>query len=427
MKAEKTFFKLKDRPSYMSILLGHKDKKVVKVLTGIRRCGKSAMLSLFSEKLLDLGVSDRQIIRMNFESLKFDDINNYKDLYKSVERQIVKNKKTYLLFDEIQKVEKWEKAVGSFLVDFDTDIYITGSNAYLLSSELSTLLSGRYVEIKILPLSFKEFLEFNTFDAKLDEAVWNKSYWTMPIEDKFNMYLKYGGMPSLTDYKFNEQRIHEILEGIYSTVIVKDVMQRNNILHQSLLQRLVKYLSQNVSSINSTNNISNYLRNEKAIEGNKKYSNKTVENYIAALENAFIFYEAKRHDIKGKEILKTNTKKYIVDTGFRNMLLGYRDTDRGHILENVIFFELIRRGFDVSIGHLKDAEIDFIAENQNEKIYFQIAETVSDKRTLEREIKPLKAIDDNHEKIILSLDKNFINSQSGIKMQNIINFLIEKR
>jgi predicted AAA+ superfamily ATPase len=194
-----------------------------------------------------------------------------------------------------------------------------------------------------------------------------------------------------------------------------------------LLQRLIKYLAQNVGSINSTNNISNYLRNEKTIEDNKKHSNKTIENYITDLKNAFIFYEAKRYDIKGKEIFKTNTKNYIVDTGFRNMLLGYRDTDRGHILENIIFFELIRRGFNVSIGHLRYAEIDFIAENQNEKIYFQIAETVSDKKTLEREIKPLKAIDDNHEKIILSLDKNFINSQSGIKMQNIINFLIEKK
>ncbi|MDR2251229.1 MAG: ATP-binding protein [Endomicrobium sp.] len=312
MKAEKTFSKLKDRPSYMSILIGHKDKKVVKVLTGVRRCGKSAMLSLFSEKLLDLGVSDRQIVRMNFESLKFDDINNYKALYTSVEKQIVKNKKTYLLFDEIQLVEKWEKAVDSFLVDFDVDIYMTGSNAYILSSELSTLLSGRYVEIKVLPLSFKEFLDFNTFDGhKWDEPVWNKSYWTMPIEDKFNIYLKYGGMPSLTEYKFNEQRIHEILEGIYSTVIVKDVMQRNNISNQSLLQRLIKYLAQNVGSINSTNNISNYLRNEKTIEGNKKHSNKTIENYITALENAFIFYEGKRHDIKGKEIFKTNTKNYI--------------------------------------------------------------------------------------------------------------------
>lgn len=209
-------------------------------------------------------------------------------------------------------MEKWEKAVDSFLVDFDVDIYITGSNAYILSSELSTLLSGRYVEIKVLPLSFKEFLDFNTFDGhKWDEPVWNKSYWTMPIEDKFNIYLKYGGMPSLTEYKFNEQRIHEILEGIYSTVIVKDVMQRNNISNQSLLQRLIKYLAQNVGSINSTNNISNYLRNEKTIEGNKKHSNKTIENYITALENAFIFYEGKRHDIKGKEIFKTNTKNYI--------------------------------------------------------------------------------------------------------------------
>jgi predicted AAA+ superfamily ATPase len=406
---------LKNRDLYLDILSQYKDKQVIKILTGVRRCGKSAILSLFKNKLLTSKISSKQIIHINFESMQFANISDYKKLYEYVKKNIIKNKKMYLLFDEIQTVDKWEKAISSFLVDFDVDIYITGSNAYLLSSELSTLISGRYVEIKILPLSFKEFLSFYVFDKKL------------MLEDKFILYLKYGGMPSIVEFNFNEPRIFETLEGIYNTVIVKDVLQRSKITENRLLKRLAEFLAQNVGSINSVNSISNYLVSNKSIANNTKHPNKTIESYITAFENAYIFYPVQRYDIKGKELLKTLTKNYIVDIGLRNMLLGIRDLDRGFVLENIIFFELLRRGYKVYIGKIDKTEVDFIAENQEEKIYIQVSETLLDKKVLEREIKPIKAIQDNYKKIILSLDKHFIKTIDGIEIKNIIDFLLEEK
>jgi predicted AAA+ superfamily ATPase len=404
---------LKSRPNYVKTLLEYKDTKIIKILTGVRRSGKSAVLSLFKNKLLSLNVSPKQIIYVNFESMKFADITNHKKLYEYVKRNIIKNKKAYLFFDEIQTVRQWEKAVSSFLVDFNADIYITGSNAYLLSSELSTLISGRYVEIKILPLSFKEFLSFYSFDAKLTD------------EDKFNLYLKYGGMPSIAEFNFNDRRVFETLEGIYNTVIVKDILQRNKITESGLLKRLAEFLAQNIGSINSVNSISNYLVSDKSIEHNAKYPNKIIDAYITAFENAFIFYGVKRYDIKGKELLKTLTKNYIVDIGLRNMLLGFRDADRGFVLENIVYFELLRRGYKINIGKWGNIEVDFAAQNQKEKIYFQISESLLDKKTLEREIKPLKEINDNYRKIILSLDKHFAETIDGIEVKNIIDWLLE--
>nr|AGS52419.1 ATPase [uncultured bacterium contig00085] len=396
----------------MKTLLAYKDKKAVKIVTGIRRCGKSAMLSIFANKLRQMNIPKKQIIEMNFESMKFKNIANHEDLYSYIAERIATKKKTYLFFDEVQMIKNWERAINSFLVDFNVDVYITGSNAYLLSSEFSTLISGRYVEIKMLPLSFKEFLDFNRFNPK------------STMEDKFLLYAKYGGMPAAADYGFDEKMIYEMLEGVYNTVIVKDIMQRNKITDATLLKKLTEFLAHSIGSINSVNSISNFLVSNKEIES-KSAPNRTIESYITALQNAYIFYELKRYDVKGKSLLKTLGKNYIVDIGIRNMLLGYRDAEKGHILENIVFLELLRRGYKIHIGKFLDFEIDFIATTPKEKIYIQVCESLSDKAVLEREIAPLRSIKDNHEKMILSQDKNFIASYDGIKIKNVIDFLLE--
>ncbi|MDR0423384.1 MAG: ATP-binding protein [Rickettsiales bacterium] len=407
---------MKNRDIYLQKLVDFKDKNVIKVITGIRRCGKSTMLKLFIEYLKENKKSEENIIYMNFESLKYGDL-DYKLLYNTIKNQIENSrnkKKFYLFFDEIQVINFWEKTINSLFVDFDVDIYITGSNAYLLSSELSTYLSGRYIEIKLLPLSFKEFINFNKFSEN-----------TL-IDDKFNLYLKYGGLPGLAEFNFNEKQINMVLDGIYSAVVVKDIMQQVTVKEPNLLNKIVLFLADNIGSINSPNNIGNVLVNSGIIEKQRIPNSKTIENYIKLLENAYIFYNAKRYDIKGKEYLKTLEKHYIVDTGIRNYLLGYRDVDRGHVLENIIYLELIRRDYKVSIGKVNNKEIDFIATRQSEKIYFQVSETIAGENTRNRELEPLKMINDNYEKIILTMDKNFVSSYDGIKVKNIIDFLMEE-
>ncbi len=406
--------KLINRPEYLKQLIENKDVDLVKIITGIRRCGKSSLLDLFHQYLLENKVLEENIIHMNLESLRYRNISNYIEFYDYVSNLITNKGKTYLLFDELQVIEHWEKAIESFRLDFDVDIYITGSNAYLLSTEFSTLLSGRYVEIRILPLSFKEFLNFYNFDNP------------MTIEDKFQRYLQFGGMPILKEYKFNENRCNQALEGIYSTVVLKDIMQRNNQIDQSILHKVVLFLCSNIGSITSPNNIGNTLTYEGDISDKKekKMAGKTVDKYIQMLHNAFVFYAVGRYDIKGKQLLKTLEKNYIIDIGFRNMLLGYRDADRGHILENIVFLELLRRDYRVYIGKIGEVEIDFIAEKPNEKIYIQVTETMLSLETRKRELKPLLMIKDNYEKIVLSLDRNFINSYDGIKSINIIDWLL---
>ena len=405
-----------NRPLYLEKLLEYKDKDIVKIVTGIRRCGKSILLDLFVDNLLTLGVPKQNIIHMNLESLKFKKILNFESFYDYISKKIIKTGKTYLIFDELQTVKHWEKAIESFRLDFDVDIYITGSNAYLLSNEFSTLISGRYVEIKMMPLSFKEFLSFYEFDN------------TVSAEDKFQKYLQIGGMPILRQFDFNITQINETLEGIYSTVILRDILERNSGSDQHLLKKLVLFLCSNIGSINSPNSIGNTLSNEGDIatsDKRKSVASKTVSKYTQMLSNAFIFYTAERYDIKGKQLLKTLNKNYICDIGFRNMLLGYRDTDRGHILENVVYLELLRRGYKVFIGKVGETEVDFVAEKPDEKIYIQVTESLLDNSVKERELRPLKAISDNYEKIVLSMDKNYIKSDEGIKLLNIIDFLLD--
>lgn len=402
-----------NRPEYLNQLIQNKDVDLVKIVTGIRRCGKSSLLDLFHQHLLNHGVGDSNIIHMNLESLRYRDLKDYLVFYDYVSERIAKSGKTYLIFDELQVIEHWEKAIESFRLDFDVDIYITGSNAYLLSTEFSTLLSGRYVEIRMLPLSFKEFLDFYEFAPDIS------------IEEKFQKYLQFGGMPILREYRFNEVRSMQALEGIYSTVILRDILQRNTQSNQGLLHKLMLFLCSNIGSITSPSSIGNVLSNEGDIEGKgKKIASQTVEKYISMLRSAFIFYSVERYDVKGKQLLKTLGKNYIIDLGFRNMLLGYRDADRGHIIENIVFLELIRRDYHVYIGKFKETEIDFVAEKPNDKLYIQVTESMLSPETRERELRPLQMIPDNYEKIVLSMDRNYITSYDGIKSLNLIDWLL---
>ena len=403
-----------NRPEYLTQLIQNKDIDLVKIVTGIRRCGKSSLLDLFHQYLSTNNVPDTHIIHMNLESLRYRNLTNYLSFYDYVSALIPATGKTYLIFDELQVVEHWEKAVESFRLDFDVDIYITGSNAYLLSTEFSTLLSGRYVEIRMLPLSFKEFLTFYEFETAIT------------MEEKFQKYLQFGGMPILKEYHFNEPRSNQALEGIYSTVVLRDILQRNNQVDQNMLHKIMLFLCSNIGSITSPNNIGNVLSNEGDIQQTKgkNVAGKTVDKYISMLRSAFIFYSVGRYDIKGKQLLKTLGKHYIIDMGFRNMLLGYRDADRGHIIENIVFLELLRRDYRVYIGKIGEIEVDFVAEKPNDKLYIQVTESMQSPETRERELRPLRMIKDNYEKIVLSMDRDFITSYEGIKSLNLIDWLL---
>lgn len=389
-------------------MIDSKDTEFIKVITGIRRSGKSTLLLMFKDYLLKNGVKQENIIHINFESGIYDNIKNYKDLYQYVKEKI-KNNKIYLLLDEVQNVESWEKAINAFKVDFDIDIYIIGSNAYLLSSEFSTLLSGRYIEIKMYPLSFKEFLMFNKYDES-------------NLEDKFNEYLKYGGLPAITLIKNNDELILSYLNDIYNTIVKKDIIDRNNIKDVTLLENIIKYLFSNVGSPISSNKISDYLNSNKIVQ---KANHQTIDNYLNMLEKSYIIYKADRTDVKSKALLKTLGKYYVSDTGLRNIILGFRNINEGHLLENVVYLELLRRGYKVNIGKTSDYEVDFVAENNYTIKYYQVTQTLSDEQVKNRELRSLESISDNYEKIILAMDKSINNDYNGIKVKNIINWLLE--
>ena len=433
--------KLKKRDIYLNKLIGFKDTEPIKVITGIRRCGKSSLLKLMIQFLLEQGINEEQIININFESHDFRKM-NVDELYHYVKNKIIPHKKMYMFFDELQRIDSWEDAVNSFRVDFDCDIYITGSNAFLLSSEYSTYLSGRCVEIKMLPLSFEEFLEFHEFKIKeLTDAlnkkrrvVYDKNNLQYNIEDIFNAYLRFGGMPGISEVGLEQEKAFTLLDGVYSTVIVRDILEREKrrgqqrITDSFLLRKIVLFLADNIGNNISISNIGNVLVNEGLLEENdrkKSPSAHTVQAYVEALLESYFFYDIKRFDIKGKEYLRTLGKYYIVDIGLRNYLLGFRDIDRGHILENIVYFELLKRGYDVSIGKIDNLEIDFIATKQDEKIYFQVTESMTNDDVRKRELTPLMKIDDNYEKIILTLDQDDFVSYKGIKCINLIDWLID--
>lgn len=398
-----------NRENYMNKLLSYKDTEFIKVITGIRRCGKSSLLKLFMNKLKEEN-SRINIIYMNFESFEFDKIIDYKDMYIEIKKQIRGKEKAYILLDEVQRVTNWEKCVNALSVDFDCDIYITGSNAYLLSSELSTYLSGRYIEIKMLPLSFKEFLEFSNFKSNVS------------IDEKFNQYMQYGGMPGVIKLSNDYDLFNDAIKGIYNTVFMKDVIEKNKLTDASLLEKVLKFLMSNTGSLISSKKIADFLTSQ-----GTKVTHNTILNYLTMLENAYIIYKAPRYDIKGKELLKTLEKYYIVDIGIRNSILGFRDSDYGHIIENIVFLELLNKGYTVTVGKNDSLEVDFIATTSKEKKYYQVTLSLLEENVRNREFAPLKNINDNYEKTILTLDRVYNEtSEEGIKCRNIIDFLLEE-
>ncbi len=433
---------LKRRDQYLNKLIAFQDTEPVKVVTGIRRCGKSSLLKLMETHLREKGVPERQILAMNFESYDFKGM-TADDFYAYVKERVIPDKRMYLFFDEVQRIPKWEDTVNSFRVDFNCDIYITGSNAYLLSSEYSTYLSGRCVEIKMLPLSFREFLYFHGFAIKesksplggirrqgVDEA--GERY---DLRDLFDAYMRFGGMPGIADVGLDQEKALVLLDGIYSTVIVRDILERENrrgqkrITDPLLLRKIVLFLADNIGSNVSVSSIGNTLVNEGLLEDGKRKntpSAHTVQGYVNALLEAFFFYDIKRFDIKGKEYLRTLGKYYIVDLGLRNYLLGFRDRDSGHALENVVYFELLRRGYDVAIGKVDSSEVDFIAAKAENKLYVQVTESMLGEDTRRRELAPLQKIPDNYEKIILSLDRGLEESYEGIRVLSIIDWLLQE-
>lgn len=399
---------MKDRTIYTEELSKYIDNKLVKIIIGIRRSGKSFLLKLLKNQLEDKGVSTKNIIELNFESMKHFDYRNYKTLYEYImERSESLKGKIYLIFDEIQEVSKWENAIRSFLVDLDCDIYLTGSNAHLLSSDLSTYLAGRFIELKIYPLSFKEYLSFNGVEEN-------------EVENAFYDYLKYGGFPGLHHLPNDENVYNQYLDGIYNSVLLKDVVQRNNIRNPELLKLILWYIMDNIGQIFSGKNISNYLK-----EQGRKVGIETIYKYIEALIDAMVIYPAKRYDIKGKKILKRLEKYYLVDLGLRFNVLGYRKNDISQLLENIVYLELLRKGYKVYVGKEQNREIDFIAIKRNEKLYIQVTYVLHNDKVIEREYKPLRKVEDNYPKLVLSLDKMPIGVQEGIQWMNIIDFLLD--
>jgi len=398
------------RKEYLNKLLSWKDEKVIKVVTGIRRCGKSTLLKQFQELLKKDGITNEQIISLNFEELDNEELLDYKKLYNYIKSKLVPNCKNYIFLDEIQTVVNFEKTVDSLYIQDNIDVYITGSNAYLLSSDLSTLLSGRYVELSMLPLSFSEYYELNKIESK---------------EKSFNEFMKFGGLPYLSLMDRTQEKVNTYLEGIYNTVIVKDVQDRQKrksekrIIDTALLKSISKYLADVVGNTVSIKGISNYL-----CSNDRKVSDHTVGDYVEMLTDAFIFYKADRYDVKGRELLKTNAKYYIVDTGIRNYLISKKGFDLGFTLENIVYIELIRRGYKVNVGKVGTKEIDFVAEKNSEIQYIQVSANLTDENTFNREMSALIDIKDNFNKTILTLDNFTTGNYSGIKIVNIIDWLL---
>lgn len=431
---------LKKRERYLDKLIGFQDTEPVKVITGIRRCGKSSLLKLMIQHLLETGVEPEQIVEMNFESHDFRSMTS-DEVYHYVKERVVQSKRMYLFFDELQRIDAWEDAVNSFRVDFNCDIYITGSNAYLLSSEYSTYLSGRCVEIKMLPLSFREFLDFHNLELHETsnalggkrKQVFDKNGERYDLREAFDSYMRFGGMPGIADVGLDQEKALVLLDGIYSTVVVRDILEREKrrgqrrITDSLLLRKIVLFLADNIGNSVSASSIGNTLINEGLLEHGKRKgtpSAHTVQAYIGALLESYFFYEIKRFDIKGKEYLRTLGKYYIVDIGMRNYLLGFRNRDSGHAIENVVYFELLRRGYDVSIGKIGNFEVDFIATTADDKKYIQVTESMQSEEVRKRELAPLRKIRDNYEKIVLSLDTGLDSSYDGIKSLNLIDWLL---
>lgn len=396
--------KLLSRPQYLQQLINFRDKQLIKVVTGIRRCGKSTLFDLYIDFLKSQGVLESQIIRINLEFPEYHELTTYMKLYEHIKEQLNKSAMNYIFIDEVQTVTEFQKAVDGLYVRKNCDVYITGSNANILSGELATLLSGRYVEIKMLPLSFKEYL--SAFEDKSDLII------------KYRNYLENSSFPYALELE-TKKDIRMYLEGIFDSVILKDIVERRRIIDVATLKRITRFIFDNIGNLTNSTNISNTLAS-----GNKKTSVHTVENHLEALTESFIIYKVGRFDVKGKQQLVTGAKYYIADIGLRYFLLGNKKTDMGHILENVVYLELLRRGYEVHIGKIGSAEVDFIAIGENSEEYYQVAYTVEDRSTLEREIAPLDAIRDHNPKFLLTMDFVPVTSHNGIKQINALDWLL---
>ena len=440
---ERTLEHLKNRDQYLNQLIAFQDTEPVKVITGIRRCGKSSLMKLMIRHLKKQGIQDSQLIIMNFESMAFHDLDAV-GVYKYVAERVLPDQKMYLFFDEIQRVPDWQDAINSFRVDFNSDIYVTGSNAYLLSSELSTYLAGRYVEIKMLPLSFREFLDFNGYVVKEYETpaavkkmrILDQDGGIYELDDLLETYMLFGGMPGIADAGMEQDKVFTVLDGIYSTIVVRDILERERrrgqrqITDAQLLRKIIMFLADNIGSNISLTSIGNTLVSENLLQDrarNGKPAVQTIQAYVGALLESYVFYEIKRFDIKGKDYLKTLGKYYMVDLGLRNYLLGTRGMDSGHSLENLVYFELLRRGFDVAIGKIGTKEIDFIATRASKKKYIQVTERMEEAATKERELGPLRMVKDNHEKIVIVRYGRSGETEDGIKILSVFDFLLSKQ
>lgn len=402
-----------ERKEYLEQLWEWKDEHIIKVVTGIRRCGKSVLLEQFKDRLHLAGVEAEQIISINFEDLEFEELLDYKVLYRYIKERLCSDKMTYIFLDEIQNVPDFPKVVDSLYVKNKTDVYITGSNSYLLSSELATLLSGRYVEISMLPLSFSEYV----------------TVMGRPQEDAFSEYMQTGGLPYVAVMNRTDEKVNQYLEGIYNTVIVKDIEERQarkekdagkrKITDIALLKTIARYLASVIGSPISMKSVTDYL-----ISSGRKISPNTVSDYVEALTESFVFYPAERFDIVGKQLLKANKKLYMVDLGLRNHILPRKRYDLGFSIENIVYFELLRRGYKVNIGKFGSTEVDFVAQKQGILTYYQVTANMTAEETFEREMRPLRGIQDNYEKIVLTLDRFSLGNYEGIKVVNVIDWLL---
>ncbi len=394
------------RPDYLNFLIEWKEKNIIKVITGIRRCGKSTLFELFREHLLDNGVLEKQIISINFEDAEYEDLCDYKKLYEYIKSKMISDKMNYIFLDEIQHVERFEKVVDSLFVKKNADVYITGSNAYFMSGELATLLSGRYVELKMLPLSFKEYV--SAFDDKMSN------------EELYRNYVYNSSFPYTVELG-NRKNIYTYLDGLYSTVVLNDIVSRKKIADPAMLKSVIKYMFDNIGNTCSVKKIADTMTS-----AGRKISNHTVENYLEGITDSLLMYRVGRYDIKGKEYLRLLEKFYLADVGLRYYLLGTSNVDQGHILENIVYLELLRRGYKVFVGKVGASEVDFVTQDFEGNVeYYQVSFSVRDEQTLKRELESLDSIDDHNPKYLLTMDNDPPISHNGIKQKYVLDWLLE--
>ncbi|MFA5479752.1 MAG: ATP-binding protein [Candidatus Muiribacteriota bacterium] len=404
-------FDIIKRPFYLENIFKFVDKPIIKIITGMRRSGKSSILKMIIEEI-SVNNPKIKVIYINKESLRFDFIKDYKDLYKYVsEKSKDSNFKYYIFIDEIQEISEWEKAVSSFLTDNTGDLFLTGSNAHLLSSELSTLITGRYIEINVLPLGFTEFLDFRKKNSK-----------NINIDIEFENYLQYGGLPGIHHMEFEKEVIYQYLNSLFDSILLKDVISRNNIRNVSVLKSITKFIFDNCGNLTTAKNISDFLKSQRI-----NITVDTVQNYLSYLEEAFLVFSAKRYDIKGKRYLEFFSKYYMGDIGLRNGFVGYRNEDISGLLENVVYLELIRCGYVVSIGKKEELEVDFIAEKNGIKVYIQVCYMLNTKEVIEREFSVLEQISDNYPKFVISMDKINKVNRNGVFTINLLDFCLNKK